>query len=311
VKVDPLNRHVIQCEVALHATMKTPIALIVCVAAVATVAGEFVNLTFDQPDFSRLAIDPPTGSLSAPIGDMLPGWEVSLNRTGQWQPYTGLIELSRSIGGSPVALSKGVAYGNSGFGVSMQAIPAIGFPPGPRPPDVRISTKGTVPANAIFFEWYEGTAFDLTISDGLRTLTAVGNSSPMNIAQFSGKEVTISFFLRSGGFGGVDVIGFAQTAREIPISQPSKLRLSLSGKDTVTLTWAPPTDGVQGYAVFSAPNLETPFTNRVGGLVTEISFTFPRPDADSQFYQVRSVGASSRSGEVVTKSSVDVTPEVP
>ena len=98
--------------------MKIALSLIICVAAVSAVAGDFVNLTFDQPDLSRLAVDPSTGSRSAPVGDMLPGWEVSLRPVtgGGWQPYTGLVQLIGTVGSSPVALSSGYAYGNSGFG---------------------------------------------------------------------------------------------------------------------------------------------------------------------------------------------------
>ncbi len=55
----------------------------------------------------------------------------------------------------------------------------------------------------------QGTAIELAISDGVRTLTAVGNPGPMNVSQFAGKEVTISFLNWSGGVDGVDVIGFS------------------------------------------------------------------------------------------------------
>jgi len=190
--------------------MKTPISLIICVAAVSAVAGDFINLTFDEPDLSRLGFDPSIGIIAAPVGDLLRGWEVSLSpRFGVWESYTGAASISGSLPFSKVGLSTGIAYRNSGYGVSMEAIPAIGFPLRPDPPDVRVSTKGTVPSNALTFDWFQGTGFELTISDGVRTLTAVGNPGPLNISQFAGKEVTISFLQRSGGAGGVDVIGFS------------------------------------------------------------------------------------------------------
>jgi hypothetical protein len=66
-----------------------------------------------------------------------------------------------------------------------------------------------VPENALAFEWYQGMGLELTIGDGIREVSAVGNPGPLNVSQFAGKEVTISFFQGIGSVSSVDVIGFS------------------------------------------------------------------------------------------------------
>jgi hypothetical protein len=124
--------------------------------------------------------------------------------------------------------------------------------------------------------------------------------------------VTIQFELGSGGSGKLDVIGFTQTAREPTISPPSKLTHTSSGKESVTLTWAPSTEGVLGYELFSSPNLETAFTGRISGkLITETTYTYLGDDATGRFYKVRAVAISTKSGTAVTKYSLGAIWEVP
>lgn len=153
---------------------------------------------------------------------------------------------------------------------------------------------------------------ETTVKAGQRRITAAGNVGLLDVSQFAGKQVTIRFELRSGGSEGFDVIGFTQTATEGVLSPPSKLTHTSSGKDFVTLTWAPSTESVLGYEVFSTPNRETAFTNRISGnLITETTYTYSGNDATGRFYQVRAVGSSSRSGIAVTRYSGGATHKVP
>lgn len=190
--------------------MKTTLSVFACSAAVSAVAGDFLNLRFDEPDLSRVGMSPSTGLFSGPVVDLLRGWEVSTRPAGggQWSVFRGEIAFVSGGGTPPIALNKGLHFDETDLSVFFISLPAIGFPPGPNPPEVRLSTTGTVPENALTFDWYAGTGLYLTIGDGIREVSAVGNPGPLNVSQFAGKEVTISFRLPSGGADAVDVIGF-------------------------------------------------------------------------------------------------------
>jgi hypothetical protein len=190
--------------------MKALFSLGLCSLTCAAVGGEFVNLTFDQPDLSRLQTGP-TGIPIGPVEDLLRGWEVSIRPpAGQWSSFKEEIEFFGTVGGiPPISLNSGMHFDRTDYSVFFNSRFSIGSPPGPIPLEVRLSTTGTVPENALTFDWYEGAGLELRISDGVRTLTAVGNPGSMNISQFAGKEVTISFLQRSGSVSSVDVIGFS------------------------------------------------------------------------------------------------------
>jgi len=189
--------------------MKTPTALIVCVAAVSAVAGEFVNLTFDQPDFSRLRTTP-SGARVGPIQDLLRGWEVSVRQPGgEWISVRDEIEFSFFASGqSVISLERGMHLDWTDYSVWFESIAAIGGPSRPDPPDVLLSATGTVPANALTFDVHP-TSLGITIRDGVRMITKERGQTRINVSEFAGKEVTISFLQLSGGFGSLDVIGFS------------------------------------------------------------------------------------------------------
>jgi len=186
--------------------MKMPISLLVCMVTGTTLAGEFINLTFNDPDFSRLRITE-TGAPVGPVEDLLRGWEVSVRQPfGQWRSFRDEIQFTLSGAGlSPIALNFGKHLDKNNYSVLFDVLAPIGIPSGPVPPDVRLSTTGTVPENAVTFDLYALSVAAMTISDGDRTLSGL---TSINVTQFAGKEVTISFFVPSGGYGSLDVVGF-------------------------------------------------------------------------------------------------------
>lgn len=178
-------------------------------AFVSAMAGEFVNLTFNQPDFRRLRTIP-SGGVVGPVEDLLRGWEVSVRQPfGQWSRFRDEIQFSLLGGGQiPIALERGMHVDRNDFSVLLNSLHAIGFQPDRVPPDVLLNTTGTVPENALTFDWYEGTALEVSITDGVRTLYTAGNPGQIDVSSFAGNEVTISVFQRSGGMSFFDVIGF-------------------------------------------------------------------------------------------------------
>lgn len=191
-----------------HEYMKTLTSISVGFAILPVWGGEFVNLTFDSPRLDRVRTDE-TLAKYGPVGDLLVGWEVSLRSALEdWQPYTGEIELDRIAIYTPVALNSEVGLGGYGVWINEQHPPIGGMPIGGGPPlpptEIRLTTTGTVPAEAISFEWFEGAGTRVSITDGLSLAEAAGALRSLDVRQFAGKEVTISVV----GIQGFDVIGF-------------------------------------------------------------------------------------------------------
>ncbi len=66
-----------------------------------------------------------------------------------------------------------------------------------------------MPANALSFDLYSGEGLEVTVSDGVYSLSKELLKTSIDVSPFAGKEVTISFLLTKGGSDGVDVIGFS------------------------------------------------------------------------------------------------------
>lgn len=184
--------------------MKTLITLAIGIAALPAISGEFVNLTFDDPDLSRLTTNP-TLPKFGPVEDLLRGWDVALRPSLQdWQPYTGEIEFGTIALFKPVALLSGFGPGNYGVWLNSPLPPMPGQPP---PPDIRLSATGTVPLNAVSFDW---ASFGGTVSiEGDQIFkNALGTDNTLDVSSITGHQVTISFFLNGGGFSPLDVVGF-------------------------------------------------------------------------------------------------------
>lgn len=102
------------------------------------------------------------------------------------------------------------------------------------------------------------------------------------------------------------------TVRMLQLAPPSNLMHTAAGSTNVTLSWTGSFEPVLGYWVFAAPNLNTPFTNRVSAnLVTGTSFNYTGSDATGRYYQVRSVSLSATAGTSVTNLSLGLTRYVP
>jgi hypothetical protein len=186
--------------------MKPAFLLGVCLCSVATHGADFVNLGFDDPDLSRLTTNP-TGGIVGPVEDLFRGWEVSLRPVlSDWQPYAGEVQLTFQGGQTPVSLASGYSHDGTGYGVWFNSQQVIGNPPSP---DIRLSTAGTVPEGALTFDWvlFRGV---VSIDDGQTLKTIGGSANSLDVSLFAGKDVTLSFFVNSGGFSILDVIGFTQ-----------------------------------------------------------------------------------------------------
>lgn len=189
--------------------MKLLFYIAVLIEASSVLAGEFVNLTFDDPDLSRLRNDPLKGQVG-PVRDLLRGWEVSLRpRTGdEWVPFTDEIEF-RPVGGvAPVTLNTGLHLDPTDLSVFLYSLVPIGFPGEPVPPDVRLATAGTIPLTARTFRLYDFSTVYVEIGNGEHRVTGRGDNGPIDVSRFAGEDVTITLEFPRGGHGGVDIIGF-------------------------------------------------------------------------------------------------------
>ncbi|MCP5523738.1 MAG: hypothetical protein H7A46_19550 [Verrucomicrobiales bacterium] len=205
--------------------MKRPLlALLVCPAIW---AGEFVNLTFDEPDLTNLRpFKAPEAQIErqyAPVEEVFQGWTISqvfldeLNRSG----FQGLA----NVGGGASILSLFEISGGSttppyGVKVSHSLSPywersAFG-----------LSQIGMVPENAGTLRWcydsdlevyINGNALQSQRTDSMELLFEA------NVTAYAGQEVELSLEFAEGTFHQFDLVGF------IPIPEPSPAALLIVG----------------------------------------------------------------------------------
>ena len=188
-------------------------------------AADFENLTFNQPNFANLHRDPVKGQI-APVEELLRGWTVSLRRpTGDWFKFSGEVEF-RPLGFSrgPLALNTGLHPDPGDYSVFLGDYRLDGGPNGSQLADIRLTISGSVPIKARTLEWGDFSSLAVSVSDGATRVTGKPQDKRIDIAQFAGRPVEISFVYNADSRGGIlDVIGFTL------VPEPGSASLLLAG----------------------------------------------------------------------------------
>lgn len=177
---------------------------LVCAGSCA--AGEFVNLTFDEPDVTG-PLTPvfPGGPTTGDGSALLRGWTVTVG--GVPLPrVTYSPPLTTSVG--PITL-RGNDPANTVLGpysLQLESSP-------PSVPEIRISQRGTIPADAAGLRFFGGGYVQMFVN-GERAGDSLG-IEPIDVSRWSGQEVNLEFLVRRGESARFDIFGFT------PIPEPS------------------------------------------------------------------------------------------
>ena len=212
--------------------MKTTLYPIVLMAyAVATSqSGEFVNLTFDEPDLSHVVN--PEGMAMAPVGEALRGWTIEWEKPG----LAPLEWIGVKYGGAPLGL---IEMGFGSWGAYTLFVHGYWSPQqddfGPLRPTLHLYQVGTIPADASqlrLFQsgfWVGMTQPVITYIDGQAQyevgMPGVPAFTCIDVSAFAGQEVKLEFVFPSGPnqFHSFDIFGF------VAIPEPSVLVLLAGG----------------------------------------------------------------------------------
>lgn len=193
-------------------------------ATLPVLGGEFINLTFDEPDLSG-PLKPvfPGGPLRGPVTDIIPGWGFFGNgqplTTTTWSPF------NLGSGGGHVSLvqnSPGEAAGPLGLASLVIQSQIAGAAP-----EIRLSQRGTIPADAAGL-WIYGAGYAQMFINGERVGDTV-NDLTVDVSRFAGKEVDLEFLVLPGDSIRFDILGF------VPIPEPSTW--ALLGVGLTSMLW--------------------------------------------------------------------------
>jgi hypothetical protein len=187
-------------------------SLLSVLAALPVLAGDFINLTFDEPDVSGALTEiypggPKRGSAAA----LLRGWNVSV--AGQPYEFATISSFPVGSGNDPVSLlGNPPAEPSSLLGGYTLGIHS----PVPPAPEIRLSQRGTIPADAAGLWLASG--YVQVFADGLKigeVNPMVGGRSIIDVSPYAGKEVALEFLVESGWSIRFDILGF------VPVPEPS------------------------------------------------------------------------------------------
>jgi hypothetical protein len=213
--------------------MKTTLYPIVLMAyAVATSqSGEFVNLTFDEPDLSHARYrDYPPG-LVAPLQDVFRGWSIQWDWTGEPKPGPECVGVHG--GDIPLGL---VAMGTAPYGSYLVLVSEFWAEYGGQlRPTLHLWQTGTVPDGASELTLYQsglggGGARPVETYINGQIQYQVGAPgvpafSAIDVSAFAGQEVKLEFVFPSGPaqYHSFDIFGF------VTVPEPSVLVLLAGG----------------------------------------------------------------------------------
>ena len=202
-----------------HRSTVKPLCAYLCAIAIVvspvTLGGEFVNLTFDEPDLNGSLVPLlPDGPFIGSATDLLRGWSASANGvpfgTIAYSPYR------QPLFGAMIILSERAPSQN------LLYLDSVGEPDGP---EIRISQRGTIPANAISLLTYPvGSGISGYANDKFIGEIDVNHSiAHWDVRAFAGQEVELSIVLRGNSSGAFDILGFEM------IPEPSTTALFVVG----------------------------------------------------------------------------------
>lgn len=203
--------------------------IVLCCLTVTVNAGDFVNLTFDNPDLTGsltpISSEDPNGPFLGETSRIIPGWTVTANgipvTTVTYSPWptsvaVETINVWSYRPGNPSQLGgSNYLYVSSG-----------GNPEGPR---FRISQTGTIPVGTAGLHIFAGDRIDMRINGEKVSDPRLGFLADpvIDVSRYAGREVTIDF-----GFGvssRFDIFGFTQ------VPEPSTW--ALFGCGAVIMGW--------------------------------------------------------------------------
>ena len=161
---------------------------IAIVVSPVTLGSEFVNLTFDEPDLNG-SLTPilPGGPFIGSTGDLLKGWTATANgspiRSMSYVPYR-----TPDLGSELLLMENAPGSVGGRFRLVLDSKPR---PPGP---EIRISQRGTIPANAISLLTYQtGSGISGYANDKFIGEIDVNHSiAHWDVRAFAGQEVELS-----------------------------------------------------------------------------------------------------------------------
>ena len=188
-------------------------SLLSVLTALPMLAGDFINLTFDEPDVSGALTEIyPGGPKRGSVAALLRGWNVSV--AGQPYEFATISSFPVGSGNDPVSLL-GNPPGELG---SLLGAYTLGIhSPVPPAPEIRLSQRGTIPADAAGL-WIASAGYVQGFLNGAKLgeiNPLLGSRAVWDVAGFAGQEVNLEFLVSSGDSIRFDILGF------VPIPEPS------------------------------------------------------------------------------------------
>jgi len=189
-------------------------------------SGEFVNLTFDEPDLSHIVN--PEGIAMAPVGEALRGWTLEWEEPG----LAPLEWIGVKYGGAPLGLSEA---GFGPWGAYSLFVHAHWSPSqwdlGPLRPTLHLSQTGTIPGDACLLllhftgEFWPGITYINGEEQYEVGRPGIPAYSSIDVSKFAGQEAKLEFVFPKGpgGFYLFDIFGF------VPIPEPEVFVLLAAG----------------------------------------------------------------------------------
>jgi hypothetical protein len=199
--------------------MKIIAALLI--ASVPAIAGDFINLGFDQPNLSH--VQTMNGLQQGPTSEVLQGWSLTIGNGVAYPPST-IISV-----GPAAPLSLYPAQNVQGIGpdlgkYSLFLGPVLGPPGQSFSPVYTLSQTGVIPANASSLQFLLSDAiaglppanlFQCQINGQSASLSVAPGIRPdilnADVSAFAGQQVNLSFVFGQGIFSQFDIAGFTTT----------------------------------------------------------------------------------------------------
>ncbi len=169
----------------------------------ACLAGDFINLTFDDPNLTG-SLTPvfPGGPFTGDTAELLRGWSVTAGGVPLTQ-MTYSPPLTTSVGPVTLRANNPATTGLGAYSLQLESSP-------PNVPTIRISQQGTVPveANGLLIA---SAGYVQAFSNG----TKVGEVNPMlgsqvvlDLSIYGGQGINLEFLVRAGESARFDILGF-------------------------------------------------------------------------------------------------------
>ncbi len=181
-------------------------------SATTCIAGEFVNLTFDEPDLTGwLTPIDPGGPLEGNTSEILRAWTVTVNGNA----LTRMTYAPEGTGsaGLVTLLENPAADKQTVLGSHTLLL----YSPFASTPEIRVRQTGTIPAETTGL-WIGSAGYIEGFVNGIKigeVKPELGSQAVLDVTRFAGQEVSLEFVLRYGGSARFDIFGFT------PIPEPS------------------------------------------------------------------------------------------